>query len=93
VPEPVNALFTLQKGKAKLAGGAREALFVTVLDTVTPGDLAKAPGLVDSTRQELAQSLANELGEQFVRAIEQDIKVQRDPKAIAAAKRQFAGGQ
>jgi peptidyl-prolyl cis-trans isomerase D len=92
VPAPVRALFTLQKGKAALSEGDQGGvLFVTVLDQIIPGDLAAAPGLVDRTRQELARTYASELGEQFMRAVEADVEVTRDPKAIAAAKRQFAG--
>lgn len=94
VPPPVSALFTLQKGKAKLVPGDKGGvLFVAVLDAVEPGDLSKAPGLLDSTRQELARTISSELGEQFMRAVEQDVKVQRYPQAIAAAKRQFTGAQ
>jgi peptidyl-prolyl cis-trans isomerase D len=94
VPPPVNALFTLQKGKAKLVPGDKGGvLFVTVLDTVVPGDLTKQPGLLDTARREMAQSIAPELGEEFMRAVEKDAKVQRYPQAIAAARRQFAGGQ
>ena len=94
VPPPVLALFSLEKGKAKLsADEKRGVLFVTVLDAVIPGNLAAMPGLLDNTRQDLARSYASELGEQFVRSVEQDVKVTRYPQAIAATKRLFAGGQ
>ena len=94
VPPPVLALFSLQKGKAKLtADEKRGVLFVTVLEAVVPGNLAGVPGLLDNTRQDLARSYASELGEQFMRSVEQDMKVTRYPQAIAGAKRLFAGGQ
>ena len=94
VPAPLRALFTLQKGKAKLSAGDKGGvLFVTVLDTVVSGNLSAAPGLLDNTRQDLARSYTPELGEQFMRAVELDVKVKRNPEAIAAAKRQFAGAQ
>lgn len=94
VPPPVLALFSLQKGKAKLtADDRRGVLFVTVLEAAVPGNLAVMPGLLDSTRQDLARSYASELGEQFVRAVEEDVKVTRYPEAIGATKRLFAGGQ
>ncbi|MHA3793716.1 peptidylprolyl isomerase [Sphingomonas sp. YL-JM2C] len=90
IPEPVRALFALQKGKAKLVPSAQgEALFVTVLDQVVPGDLAKAPGLVGATQEELARASKAELGDQFIRAVSLDVDVKRYPEAIAAAKRQF----
>ncbi|MES2498392.1 MAG: SurA N-terminal domain-containing protein [Pseudomonadota bacterium] len=90
IPEPVRALFALQKGKARLIPSERgEALFVTVLDQVVPGDLAKAPGLVGATQEELARASKAELGDQFIRAVGQDSDVKRYPDALAAAKRQF----
>lgn len=91
IPEPVRALFALQKGKARLVPSAQgEALFVTVLDQVIPGDLTKASGLVGATQEELARAAKAELGDQFIRAVTQDVGVTRYPEAIAAAKRQFA---
>lgn len=94
VPPPVRTLFTLQKGKAKLSEAEQGgALFVTVLDQVISGDVATAPGLLDRTRQELSGTYSSELGEQFMRAVEADVEIKRYPEAIAAAKRQFAGGQ
>lgn len=90
IPEPVNALFALQKGKARLVASAQgEALFVTVLDQVVPGDLTKTPGLVGATQEELARASKAELGDQFIRAIAQDVDIKRYPEALAAAKRQF----
>jgi peptidyl-prolyl cis-trans isomerase D len=92
IPEPVRALFALQKGKAKLIPAEKgDALFVTVLEQVEPGNLAAVPGLVDTTRQELSQALNSELGEEFMRAVQAEVKVKRNPEAIAAAKRQFSG--
>ena len=94
VPEPVRVLFDLKKGKARLVPGPQgNVFFVSVLDTVTPGDLSKAPGVADVTRRELSQAYGAELGQQFLRAVEQDVTVKRYPDAIAAARRQFAGGQ
>ena len=94
VPEPVRALFGLKKGKARLMPGPQgNVFFISVLDTITSGDLSKAPGLVDATRRELSQAYSGELGEQFLRAVEQDVTVKRYPDAIAAARRQFSGGQ
>ena len=94
VPPPVRALFALQPGKAKLSAGDKGGvLFVTVLEAITPGDVGKVPGLLDNTRQELARSLSPEVGEEFMRAVERDVKVKRYPEAIASVKRQFAGVQ
>ncbi len=92
IAPPVRALFELKKGKAKLVPGERgDVLFVSVLENVVPGDLAKAPGLIEGTRIDMARALSSELSAQFQRAVEKDVKVERYPDALAAAKRQFAG--
>ena len=92
IPAPVRALFALQKGKAKMIPGDQGGVFfIAQLDTIVPGDLAAAPGLIDRTRQDLSSSFTPELGEQFMRAVQKDVAVKRYPEAIAAAKRQFAG--
>lgn len=94
IPAPVRALFSMQRGKARLVPGDRgNVLFVTVLTEIIPGNLETAPGLVESSRQELGASIAAELGEQFVRSVAAQIEVKRYPEAIAEAKRQFAGAQ
>lgn len=94
VAPAVRALFELKKGKAKQVPGERgQVLFVTVLESIVPGDIAKAPGLVEGTRMELARAISSELGQQFQRAVEKDVKVERYPAALATAKRQFAGEQ
>lgn len=94
VPQPLQALFELRKGKAKMVPGPQgDVIFISVLDTITPGDLSKAPGLAEGIRRELSQAYSAELGEQFLRAVQQDVSVKRYPEAIAAVRRQFAGGQ
>ncbi len=94
VPAALRELFSMKPGQAKLVpadnGGA---FFVVVLDKVSPGDLAKAPGLIDQTRGELARATTAELAEQFIRAVQKDVGVTRNEEAIAQAKRQFAGAQ
>ncbi|WP_066968714.1 peptidylprolyl isomerase [Rhizorhabdus dicambivorans] len=92
IPPPVQALFALQKGKAKLIPSDRgDALFVTVLDNVIPGDLATNPQLLQQMRGDLQRVLTPELGEQFIRAAGAEVKIKRYPDAIAAVKRQIAG--
>lgn len=94
VPAAVRALFSLQKGKARLVPSERgEALFVSVLDDVIPGNLANDPGLVGQMRGELERALTPELGEEFIRATGDAVKIQRNPETIAAVKRQISGGQ
>jgi peptidyl-prolyl cis-trans isomerase D len=92
IPPPVRAMFGMKPGQAKMMpadNGA--AFFVVVLDKIVPGDVATVPGLVDSTRGELATAISSELAEQFVHAIQKDVGITRDAGAIAQVKRQFAG--
>lgn len=92
VPSPVRALFTLRAGRAIVVpADDGRAMFVTVLDRIVPTDVATVPGIVDQTRRDLARPLPDELVDEFGRAVEKEVKVQRNPDAIAAAKRQFAG--
>jgi peptidyl-prolyl cis-trans isomerase D len=92
VPAPVKALFGMKRGQAKAVPSENgAAMFVVVLDTIVPGDFTKVPGLVDSTRSELSSAFSNELAEEFVKAVQNDVGITRDPAAIAQVKRQFAG--
>lgn len=94
VPGPVRALFTLQKNKAQLVPGDQGGVFfVTQLIEVTPGNLAAVPGLLETTRTELARAVAPELSEQFVRAVSREVEIERNPTAITATKRQLSGAQ
>lgn len=93
IPAPIRAMFAMQPGKARLIPGDKGAMFVVLLTKVQQGDLAQAPMLVGITQQELVRSITPELGQQFVRAIREDAAVKVYPDAIAAAKRQFVGGQ
>jgi len=93
VPAAVRELFQLKPGKAKaVPGETGDVLFVVALDAVVPGDLTTMPGLLDSAKAELSRSIGGELREQFTRSVERDVKIERHPEAISAAKRQFSGG-
>lgn len=92
VPPPVRAMFGMKPGQAKMVpadNGA--AIFVVLLDKITPGDFTKVPGLINTTRGELSTAMANELGEQFVHAVQNDVGIKRNAAVIDQVKRQFAG--
>jgi len=92
VPPPVRAMFTMKPGQARtMPADNGAAFFIVLLDKVEPGDIATVPGLVESTRGELATAVSNELAEQFVHAIQKDVGIKRDAAAIGQVKRQFAG--
>jgi peptidyl-prolyl cis-trans isomerase D len=93
IPAPLRLIFAMKPGQAKVvAADNGGAIFVVVLEKVVPGDLAQAPGLVETTRTELVRATIAETTEQFVRAVEKDIGTSRNDAAIAAARRQFANG-
>jgi peptidyl-prolyl cis-trans isomerase D len=92
IPPPVRALFNMKPGQARtIPADNGGAFFVVILDKIVPGDVATVPGLIDSTRAELASAISNELAEQFVHAVQKDVGIRRDAGAIAQVKRQFAG--
>lgn len=58
---------------------------------VEPGRLEAAPQLLDSARSQFAQSAPEELATAFARAVEGEVKVQRNAQALAAVKSRIVG--
>lgn len=90
VPAPVAAFLVLPAGGSRVVA-APDSYFVVHVDKVTPGDLAAAPQLVDSARQQFAQTAPDEIGAAFAAAVERDLGVKRNPSAVAAATARIVG--
>lgn len=93
VPPPLAMIFSLPKGKAKLLptpGGI--GWLVVKLDEVIPGDIDNAPGLVEATRSQFGQVVGAEYAEQFSRAVQRELDVERDQAAIDRLKRRLQSG-
>jgi peptidyl-prolyl cis-trans isomerase D len=94
VPPPLARLFQMQRGKTQLLPApGNEGWFVVQLQSVIPGDVKSAPGLVQATRAEFSGVAAAEYAEQFTNAVRKDIGVEKNPAAIARLKKRLAGNQ
>ena len=93
VPPPLAMLFSLPKGRAKILEAPNGAgWFVVHLQSSVPGNAAGVPQLVEATRTEFQRILGEEYAQQFGRAVERQLEVERDDDAIASTKRQLLGG-
>lgn len=88
VPPPLEALFTLGKGQARMLPLENDQGFVVVrLDSVTAQDPAQAPQLLASTQAGLGNVLGGEYARQFMAAIQQELGVKRNDAAIAGVEK------
>lgn len=92
-PEVVPALrtlFTLTAGKARMAPDTQgRGFFVVKVNKITPANSLAALPLVGRMRAELQQATSDDYARQFVAAIRQDMKTERNEKAINALKQRF----
>ena len=92
VPPPVVMLLSTPKGQARvLAAPGGQGWFVVKVDDIVPGNLAEAPQLVDAVRQSLIREAGGEMAESFVRTIERDAGVRRNPDAIKQVNQRLTG--
>lgn len=93
VPPPLQMMFSMKKGTAKLLPAPNGAgWFVVHLAQTEAGNAQGQPQLIRATRAQFNQVAGNEYVEQFVRAVERDQKVKRDEDAIRKAKEQLLRG-
>ena len=90
VPPAMRALFSLAPGKAALAP-TPEGWVVVQLGRMVPAPPAIVQGVAAGLRSQLGQQAGNEWLEQFARAANAEVKVKRNPSAVAALARQLAG--
>lgn len=88
-PEPAIAmLFSMASGSVKtLPIGQDRGYLVIKLDGIKRGDAGGQPELLKQVGTQLSQVVGDEYGQQFERAIEKQLGVTRNPKAIADVKR------
>lgn len=92
VPPPLALLFSMKSGDTKLlAAPDNKGWFVVHLDAIAKGNVASAPGLVESTQGEFSQMMAEEYQQQFSTAIARETGVKRDDAALARLKRELSG--
>ncbi len=87
VPAPMATMFRTAEGKAGLVAAPRgSGWFIVRTDEVVPGDAAASPGLVEATRVQLSQAIGSEFAEQFLRAVEREVEVERNATVISRLK-------
>jgi peptidyl-prolyl cis-trans isomerase D len=91
VPAPIKVLFRLAPGKSDLVQGPNGSWFIVRLDQIAPGDPQALPMVIGATRNELQRSLADEYTQQFATAARNEVKVKRNPAALAALEQQLRG--
>jgi len=92
VPPPLAMMFSMKAGTAKLLAAPNNAgWFVVNVATTEAGDAATNPALVQATRAQFGEIAGQEYAEQFTRAVQKQIEVERDADAIAALKTQLLG--
>jgi peptidyl-prolyl cis-trans isomerase D len=90
VPPPLQMIFSLPRGKARLLAGPNgSGWYVVRLDEIVQGDIANAPGLIEATRSQLTQVIGEEYAEQFARAATREVEVDRHDGTIARLKKQL----
>ncbi len=92
VPPPVALLFSMAEGTTKvLEGPNRTGWFIVHLSKINRGDASKVPELLQATRTQLGQVVADEYGQQLMAAIKATTNVKRNPAAIKRVKDQLTG--
>jgi peptidyl-prolyl cis-trans isomerase D len=93
VPPPLVMLFSLPKGRAKiLAAPDGAGWFVVHTESTVPGNAAGQPQLIQATRTQFERILGEEYSEQFARAVQSRLEVERNEGKIRALKQQLQGG-
>ena len=85
---PLEALFTIKTGAAKLLPMERNEGFMVVrLEKITPKDPNSVPQLLASTRAGLGNVLGGEYARQFLIAVQKDMNVERNATAMATVEK------
>ena len=92
VPPVLALLFSMAEGTVKrLAAPENTGWFVVALDDIVTPDLANDDPIVAATGQQLQSVLGDEYVEQFVRAVQQEVGVERNQAGIDAVVAQLTG--
>ena len=93
IPPALNMMFALAQGGSRMIADPEGRGFVIVkLIRIIPGNALLQPALVAQTQAEFQEAVSGEYAEQFARAIEVDLGVKRNDKAIEAARKRIIGG-
>lgn len=91
-PAALVTLFSIPQGQAQIMAGPNGVGWIIVHHAErTPGNVADRPELIATTRAEFANSAAEELAQQFARAIELASEVERNEEAMQRTRRRLLG--
>ncbi len=94
LPPPLVLLFSMAEGSVKVLEAPDDlGWFVVNLEAISTDPVDSEPGLVDQTRQQLAQALVDEYRRQATAAMRAELGVTRNEQAIEALRKQLAGEQ
>ncbi len=93
VPPPLQMLFSLSAGKARLvAAPNNDGYFAVKLNRITPGDATTQPTLIAQVQTDFNRAAGEELAVQFLAAAQKELGVTRNDAAIAAARQRLLSG-
>ncbi|WP_430429431.1 SurA N-terminal domain-containing protein [Parasphingorhabdus sp.] len=92
VPPPLTLMFSMAEGTAKtLRAPQNQGWFVIALDKIEPGDAAARDDLLNATKAQFKQVFGNEYTDQFIRAMREDVGVDKNDDALTAVRNQLLG--
>lgn len=87
-PAEVSILFAMAPNSVKtLPVGQDRGYFVVQLNGIKRGDAGGQPALLNQVRDQLSDVVGQEYGQQFERAVEKQLAVQRNANAVASVRR------
>ncbi|WP_311270064.1 peptidyl-prolyl cis-trans isomerase [Sphingobium sp. WCS2017Hpa-17] len=90
-PAEVAILFSMAANTVKtLPIGQDRGYFVVQLNKIERGDAKGQPDLLNQVRTQLSEVVGQEYGQQFERAVEKELKVTRNPNAVAQVRNALA---
>ncbi|MFC7537017.1 SurA N-terminal domain-containing protein [Sphingomonas sp. GCM10030256] len=93
VPGPLRILFGMPAGRARLTGAPEgQGFFIVRNSRITPGNASLQPALISQVQAEFNQSASEEYAVQFLTAAQQQLGVERNEAAIAAARKRLITG-
>ena len=92
VPPALNMMFALAEGGSRMIAAPEGRGFVIVkVDRIIPGNAMLQPSLIAQTQAEFREAVSGEYVEQMVRAIQADLGVKRNQKAIEVSRKRILG--
>jgi peptidyl-prolyl cis-trans isomerase D len=93
VPAPLVLMVSMAQGSAKKLEAPQDlGWYVVDLAEIKTDPVESEPELVAQTRRSLAPTLSQEYRAQVTAAIRKEVGVERNEEAIAALRKQLAGG-